>query len=204
LVRRDPRADGARADPNPAWPAHRQRIDFGGSRHCGGGEMSPTGFEELAKVLQMSLSPVALISGVGLLLISMNSRIARAIDRARAISDEPAPAGDVERQQQKVQIEILYCRAVMLRRSITLAVLSILLAAVVALCLFAMYYFEIGLRAVVTTLWGAAIACLVVSLIFLIHDVTLTLRALKLHLEDRKQAPTRCEPRLGPRPDRPE
>lgn len=166
--------------------------------------MSPTGFEELAKVLQMSLSPVALISGVGLLLISMNSRIARAIDRTRALADEPAPADDQEARQRKIQIEILYCRAVVLRRSITLAVLSILLAAVVALCLFAMYYFGVGLRAVVTTLWGAAIVCLVASLILLVHDVTLTLRAIKLHLESRRQGPTRCEPQREPRPGRSE
>jgi hypothetical protein len=35
--------------------------------------MDIAGLEQVAKVLQMSLSPVALISGVGLLLISMNS-----------------------------------------------------------------------------------------------------------------------------------
>jgi hypothetical protein len=81
---------------------------------------------------------------------------------------------------------------------------SILLASVVALCLFAMYYFGISLRAVVTTLWGAAIVCLVVSLMYLVHDVTLTLRALKLHLDGRGQAPTRCRQQREPRPDRPE
>jgi hypothetical protein len=145
--------------------------------------MDISGLEQLSKVLQMSLSPVALISGVGLLLISMNSRIGRAIDRVRALSDEPAPADEAARKHRAVQIRILYCRAVILRRSITLASLSILFAAVIALCILAMYNFSLNLHALVMTLWGAAIVCLVVSLVLFVQDVTLTLRALRLNLE---------------------
>ncbi|MFZ1947071.1 MAG: DUF2721 domain-containing protein [bacterium] len=145
--------------------------------------MSTTGFEEVAKILQMSLSPVALISGVGLLLISMNNRIARAIDRARALSDEPLPADDAARDHHIVQIRILYQRAVILRGSITFATLSILGAAVAAMCLFAMYYLALNLHALVMTLWGLALACLVISLALFAHDVTLTLRALRLQIQ---------------------
>jgi hypothetical protein len=145
--------------------------------------MSPMGFEEVAKILQMSLSPVALISGVGLLLISMNNRIARAIDRARALSDEPVPAEEAARDHHIIQIRILYRRAVILRRSITLATLSILGAAVVAMCLLAMYYLELNLHALVMSLWGLALGCLVISLALFVHDVTLTLRALRLQVQ---------------------
>jgi uncharacterized oligopeptide transporter (OPT) family protein len=139
--------------------------------------------EHLSKILQMSLSPVALISGVGLLLISMNSRIGRAIDRARALTDEPAPADEAARQQRDIQIRILYRRAVILRRSITLASLSILFAAIVALCLLAMYILGLTLDVYVMSLWGLAIGCLVVSLGLLLQDVTLTLQALRLNVE---------------------
>lgn len=145
--------------------------------------MNLADFEEVAKILQMSLSPVALISGAGLLLISMNNRIGRAIDRARALSDEPEPADDVMGQARVVQIQILYCRAVILRRSITLALLSILFAAVVALCFFTMYYAGLRLQEAVVILWGLAILSLVASLGLFIHDVTLTLRALRLNVQ---------------------
>lgn len=145
--------------------------------------MDLSGLEQISRILQMSLSPVALMSGVGLLLISMNSRIGRAIDRVRALSDEPAPADEVARKHREVQIRILYCRAVILRRSITLASLSILFAAVIALCILAMYNFDLDLHGVVMALWGAALVCLVVSLAFFVHDVTLTLQALRYSLE---------------------
>jgi hypothetical protein len=35
----------------------------------------------------------------------------------------------------------------------------------------------------VMTVWGLALACLVVSLVLFGHDVTLTLRALRLQIE---------------------
>jgi hypothetical protein len=145
--------------------------------------MDLAGLEQVSKILQMSLSPVALISGVGLLLISMNSRIGRAIDRARTLSDEPLPEDEAARRHRAVQIRILYCRAVMLRRSITLASLSILFAAVIALCILAMYNFSLNLRALVMVLWAGALVCLVASLVLFVQDVALTLKALRLNLE---------------------
>jgi hypothetical protein len=101
----------------------------------------------------------------------------------RALSDEPAPEDELARTQRDVQIRILYCRAVILRRSITFASLSILFAAVIALCILAMYNFRVDLHGAVMALWGAALVCLVVSLALFVHDVTLTLKAVRLNLE---------------------
>ena len=41
---------------------------------------------EVTKILQTSISPVVLISGIGLLVLSMTNRFARTTDRARALS----------------------------------------------------------------------------------------------------------------------
>ena len=40
---------------------------------------------ELIPILQIAVGPVILISGVGLLLLSMTNRLGRAIDRARIL-----------------------------------------------------------------------------------------------------------------------
>jgi hypothetical protein len=40
---------------------------------------------QLIQFLQLSLAPVTLISGVGLLLLSMTNRFARTTDRARGL-----------------------------------------------------------------------------------------------------------------------
>ena len=43
---------------------------------------------ELIPILQIAIGPVILISGVGLLLLSMTNRLGRAIDRARILRQE--------------------------------------------------------------------------------------------------------------------
>ena len=144
----------------------------------------PVGIEELTNILHMSISPVALISGVGLLLLSMNNRLGRTIDRVRALSEKLQSADEDEVARISLQVWILYKRSKILRLAISLATVSILFASVIAFCLFAMYSFHARLYALVMTLWGLGIASFVVSLILFIHDSTLTLRALKLNVSD--------------------
>jgi hypothetical protein len=47
-----------------------------------------SGIHDLAQLLQSSIAPVTLISGAGLLLLSMTNRYGRAIDRIRVIVKE--------------------------------------------------------------------------------------------------------------------
>jgi len=147
------------------------------------------GVQELTTALRMSIAPVALISGVGLILLSMTNRLARTIDRARDLSEELRRT-DGERQRPfRVQIRILYKRYEMLRLSITLASVSILFASVIVLCLFAMYSFHARFHGLVVAMWALGAASLVASLILFIHDVTLSLRALKLNVGEYLELP---------------
>ena len=52
--------------------------------------MSPTSLEQIIPVLRDAIGPVILISGVGLLLLTMTNRLGRAIDRARQLQNELA------------------------------------------------------------------------------------------------------------------
>ena len=142
--------------------------------------MQFVGTDQLIKILQMSIAPVALVSGVGLLLLSMTNRLGRTIDRTRELSERARPEGRDEQERVSVQIRILYRRSKILRVSIILAALSILFASVIVFCLFAMYLFQVRLHFLVLGLWTFGTACLVLSLVFFIHDITLNLRALGL------------------------
>ena len=44
---------------------------------------------EIVSVLQVAIAPVILISGVGLLLLSLTNRFGRAVDRTRQIHQQP-------------------------------------------------------------------------------------------------------------------
>lgn len=137
------------------------------------------GTDQLMRVLQMSISPVALISGVGLLLLSMTNRVGRTTDLVRALAKDARVAGEQEREVISIQIRILYQRSQTLSVSIGLAVASILCTSVIAFCLFAIAFFHLELEMLVMALWIGGMAALIASLCLFLRDNMLILRALR-------------------------
>lgn len=135
----------------------------------------------LVPILQIAIGPVILISGVGLLLLSMTNRFGRIIDRSRILAVQLR--GDpVERERALAQVDILWRRAVLVRRAITLASVSVLLAAVLVIALFiaALRHAEIGTFIVVV--FGGCLAALIASLVAFIAEINQSLVALRLDL----------------------
>ena len=68
--------------------------------------MSVTSFRELVPILQTSIGPMILISGLGLLLLTMTNRLGRIIDRSRSLLDdlESNPESYVLRINKEVAI----------------------------------------------------------------------------------------------------
>ncbi|HUA68113.1 MAG TPA: DUF2721 domain-containing protein, partial [Candidatus Saccharimonadales bacterium] len=98
--------------------------------------MPPTSLEQLIPELRDAIGPVILISGVGLLLLTMTNRLGRAIDRARLLKRELPKLSGREREQALAQVAIIYRRARVIRLSILLAATSVLLAAALIITLF--------------------------------------------------------------------
>jgi len=146
--------------------------------------MPTTPLNEIVPVLQVAIGPVILISGVGLLLLTMTNRLGRAIDRARQLKSELPKRGEQDRQQVLAQVGIIYRRARMIRLGITLAALSALLASALIIALFVMALWGLEHGLVVSLLFIACMISLFASLIAFIGDINLSLQALKLELKD--------------------
>ena len=148
--------------------------------------MALTPVKELIPVLQVAIGPVILISGVGLLLLTLTNRYGRTIDRSRQLVRELRELAGDDRERLEGQIEILYRRARLIRLSITLAAVSVLLASVLIIVLFltALWNLEVGL--VLSLLFIACMVALSGSLVAFIRDINLSLVALKLELEFRE------------------
>ena len=148
--------------------------------------MNLTSFHELVPVLQVAIGPVILISGVGLLLLTMTNRLGRAIDRARKLAGELRGGSPSERPPLQAQVDIIYQRAKVLRLCIALAVGSASLASVLIIALFltALFQWEGGLF--VGVVFIGCMTSLFASLMAFMYDIQLSLQALKLDLEGRK------------------
>lgn len=142
--------------------------------------------DEIVPVLQVAIGPVILISGVGLLLLTMTNRLGRAIDRARLLARELREGTAHDRQQVLAQTAIIYRRARLIRLTIALAALSVLLAAVLIISLFltALFHWEEGLG--ISLVFIVCLSSLIASLITFIYDIHLSLVALKLELKQVK------------------
>ena len=148
--------------------------------------MAATSLQELIPVLQVAIGPVILISGVGLLLLTMTNRLGRAIDRARSLVRDLHERREGDRDHVLAQAAIIYRRARLIRLTIALAALSVLLAAVLIIVLFvsALMKWDQGLSIIL--LFIVCMGSLIASLITFIYDIHLSLVALRLELKQVK------------------
>lgn len=140
-------------------------------------------FSEIVPVLQISVSPVILISGVGMLLLSITNRYGRVIDRSRFLGDALRKSGE-GKGHVWAQIDILRRRAKLLRISISFGVMAVLCAAVLVIGIFVGSLVHFTPTAFVVVLFCACMVSLIGSLICFLRDVNLSLAALDLDLRD--------------------
>ena len=145
--------------------------------------MNVPSLPQLIPILQLAVGPVILISGVGLLQLSLTNRLGRLIDRARLLSRERA-AGAGAAALLAARIAIIDRRAGILQRSITLGATTVLLVSVLILVLFVSALLELDSGLIVIALFCTALLTLIGSTLFFLQEMRLALEA--LHLETRR------------------
>jgi hypothetical protein len=91
---------------------------------------------DLITTLQLSIGPVILISGVGLILLSMSNRFARVIDRSRLLSKDFNNVSNIDRIRIVEELRILSSRAKIVRAAIVAIFILCMLSLVTSLLLF--------------------------------------------------------------------
>ncbi len=146
--------------------------------------MPPLSVSELVPILQTAIGPVILISGIGMLLLTMTNRLGRLIDRSRQL------AGELKRHPDNqapilAQLEILQSRAVYLKRAITLASVGVLLASLLIITLFFTALFRLEDAWLISILFIGCMLSLIGSMVAFLRDVNQSLVALSMELENK-------------------
>jgi hypothetical protein len=137
---------------------------------------------ELIPVLQMAVGPVVLISGVGLLILSLTNRLGRIIDRGRSLAGDLREASESRHPKTVEQLHSLSRRARLLQRAIVCAVLCVLFAAVLIMTLFFIAAMKIEAAWLVGGLFVCALASLIVSLVSFLQELNQALIAFRLDI----------------------
>jgi len=144
--------------------------------------MPVTTLAELIPVLQVAIGPVILISGVGLLLLTMTNRYGRVIDRSRLLCRELDHLAGADRERLRAQLGILMRRAELIRLAILLAGVSVLAAASLIIVLFVTALLRLEVAWLISLLFSGCMLALIGSLAAFILDVDRSLAALKLEV----------------------
>lgn len=142
---------------------------------------------ELVPILQTAIGPVILISGVGLVLLSMTNRLGRVIDRSRILVRELRDDPKVNQALVSSEIKILSRRAGLLQQSIILVTVSVLFAAILIIALFLTVLFHFEYAWLIAVLFIGCLAALIFSLVVFIQDLNLSLVAFKMDIMEENQ-----------------
>jgi hypothetical protein len=143
-----------------------------------------TPLDALLPTLQIAIGPVILISGIGLLLLSMTNRLGRTVDRTRDLARECRTLTGSDRDRLVGQLAILMRRARIMRAAIGNASLSVLCAAALIIVLFVGALLQLSVTALlVEALFVVCLTAVIAALGFFIWDINLSLRALRVELD---------------------
>jgi len=144
--------------------------------------MHSLNLQQLIPVIQTAVGPVILISGVGLLMLSMTTRLGRIIDRSRLMVRELVTAPPSEHPHLTAQLKVLYQRARLIRLVIILATASVLLAGVLVISLFFAALLQLDAALFVILCFILCVASLIVSLLLFLLELQMALHALRMEL----------------------
>jgi len=140
---------------------------------------------DLVPTLQTAIGPMILVSGVGLILLTMTNRLGRIIDRTRSLARERREGRSADLSRLDAQLAILARRARLVRAAIALAATSVLLAALLVITLFLAALLGKSPAWTIAALFVAGMAALIAALLLFLKDVDLSLSALALEVAAR-------------------
>ena len=143
----------------------------------------------VVQILTASIAPVIVISGVGLLLLSISNRYGRAIDRVRLLTRDLSESDpeSARRRHLTEQLRLTNDRAHILKRSMLYSSVCIFLVSLTILSLFAEQLIGLQRDFLALPCFALCLMALVVSMYYSIQDITVSLAALELELSDRMQ-----------------
>lgn len=134
---------------------------------------------DIQHVVQSSVAPVFLLTGVASTLGVLTNRLARVVDRARALEEhlERQPA---RRGALLADLRVLGQRARYINTAISMCAVAALLVALVVVSLFADAFLGVELAKAVALLFVAAMVCLAVAYIAFFVEIRIAIVALRI------------------------
>jgi CBS domain containing-hemolysin-like protein len=139
---------------------------------------------DIAHQIQVALTPIFLISAIGVILNVLTSRLARIVDRARTMEREAVrPDYRPDGRDLHAALKVLARRARYINASITLVTLSALFIALVVVMLFVNAFLRWDLSAFIACMFILSMLSLAAALLSFLIEVRIATNALRIGIE---------------------
>ena len=144
---------------------------------------------EFSATLSDALAPVTLISGVGLLLVSMSARYCHATSRIRQPLAERKEESEDFHEEIDQSIDLIYKRASLLKTGILTLMISAAFSSLQVLVIVIERLFSLDLSLMKSTMLLASVIFIVISSCIYVSEVQVSVKALGLivHHHNRPQ-----------------
>jgi hypothetical protein len=133
---------------------------------------------DIGHVIQLSIAPVFLLSGVGTKLIVLTNRLARIIDRSRELEDELRNGPNADHTDE---LRVLYHRWRLINYAITGSAVCGLLVCLLVAALFVSDTTSLALDKYIAGMFVLAMVALIFSFIYLLREVFVSFDYMRLH-----------------------
>jgi biotin-(acetyl-CoA carboxylase) ligase len=137
--------------------------------------------ENIAKLIQLALGPVFLLSGVGITLSMLTQRLSRIVDRARTLEDQRERTTEEARLKHiDKDLRAIWRRTKYINGAIALSTVSALLTTLVVTILFASEFTPMAAGVVVAVIFSAAMICLSLAFLMFLIEVRIAINTLRI------------------------
>ena len=126
---------------------------------------------DISHIIQLSIAPVFLLTGVGTKLAVLTNRLARIIDRSRVLEDRLGVSGGAGFAEAHSELLTLYRRAHLINRAITLSTCCGLLVCVVIAALFIGDALNLALAKFIALCFVIGMFSLIGSFVYLLREI---------------------------------
>lgn len=131
--------------------------------------------------IQLAVAPVFLLTGVGSMLAVLTNRLARIIDRARAMEDRHQAATDAAlRHRLHRDLKVLSQRSRLVSRAIAFCTACSLFVSLVIAVLFVQALFDVYVHGMVPVLFIVAMLAFIAGLLLFLREIHIATAALRI------------------------
>ncbi len=138
---------------------------------------------QIARIIQLSVAPVFLLTAIGTLLVVLTNRLGRIVDRAHFLEENRASKPSQEESVIGAELSTLSGRAKFINLAITLGAVCALLICVLVAFMFIGKILSVDLATIVTLLFVTAMLALIGALLSFLGEIYIAIKSLRIGMQ---------------------